>query len=93
MIKVKERILSDRQLAKALKKNDLYRFVTKDIQPSHNTFNTLRKRLGPKGFIEIHKCFVKKAYSLALLALKVKELPQKERKGSLYWSPLDNPAR
>jgi hypothetical protein len=41
MIKIKERILSDRQLAKALKQNDLYRFVTKDIQPAHNTFNTL----------------------------------------------------
>ena len=46
IIKVKERILSDRQLAKVLKQNDLYRFVTQDIQPCHNTFNTLRKRLG-----------------------------------------------
>jgi hypothetical protein len=81
MIKVKERILSDRQLAKALKKNDLYRFVTKDIQPSHNTFNTLRKRLGPKGFIAIHKGFVKKAHSLRLLDPKIKELPQKRKKG------------
>jgi len=36
IIKIKERILSDRQLAKTLKKNDLYRFVTRDIQPSHN---------------------------------------------------------
>ena len=61
IIKIKERILSDRQLADVLKKNDLYRFVTKNTQPSHNTFNTLRRRLGPKGFIEIHKRFVKKA--------------------------------
>ena len=30
IIKVKERILSDRQLAEALKKNDLYRFITSD---------------------------------------------------------------
>ena len=29
--KIKERILSDRQLADVLRKNDLYRFVTKDI--------------------------------------------------------------
>jgi len=28
IIKIKERVLSDRQLAKALKKNDLHRFVT-----------------------------------------------------------------
>jgi hypothetical protein len=81
IIKVKERILSDRQLAKALRMNDLYRFVTGDIQPSHNTFNTLRKRLGPKGFIEIHKGFVKKAHSLGLLEPKIKELPKKRKKG------------
>ena len=81
MIKVKERILSDRQLAKALKKNDLYRFVTRDIQPSHNTFNTLRKRLGPNGFIEIHKRFVRKAHSLGLLDLEIKKLPKNRKKG------------
>ena len=28
IIKIKERIVSDRQLAKSLKKNDLYRFIT-----------------------------------------------------------------
>ena len=72
MIKVKERILSDRQLAKILKKNDLYRFVTRDTQPAHNTFTTLRERLGPTGFIEIHKCFVRKAQSLGLLDPEIK---------------------
>ena len=81
IIKVKERILSDRQLAKSLKQNDLYRFVSRDIQPSHNTFNTLRKRLGPKGFIEIHKRFVNKAHSLGILNPHVKELPKSRRKG------------
>jgi hypothetical protein len=81
IIKVKERILSDRQLAKTLRKNDLYRFVTQDIQPSHNTFNTLRKRLGPKGFIEIHKRFVSKAYRLGLLNPEVKDLPKNRKKG------------
>ncbi len=81
IIKVKERILSDRQLAKSLKQNDLYRFVSRDIQPSHNTFNTLRKRLGQKGFIEIHKRFVNKAHSLGILNPYVKELPKSRRKG------------
>jgi hypothetical protein len=81
MIKIKERILSDRQLAKVLKKNDLYRFVTLDTQPSHNTFNTLRKRLGSTGFIEIHKRFVRKAHSLGLLDPEIKELPMKRKKG------------
>jgi len=81
IIKIRERILSDRQLAKALKKNDLYRFVTRDIQPSHNTFNTLRRRLGPHGFIEIHKRFVRKAHSLGLLDPEIKELPKNGREG------------
>jgi len=81
MIKVKERILSDRQLAKALKQNDLYRFVTQDIQPSHNTFNTLRRRLGPNGFVEIHKRFIIKAHSLELLDPEIKELPKNRKKG------------
>ncbi len=81
VIKIKERILSDRQLAKVLKQNDLYRFVTWDIQPSHNTFNTLRKRLGTNGFIEIHKRFVRKAHSLGLLDPEIKELPKNRKKG------------
>jgi len=81
IIKIKEHILSDRQLANALKKNDLYRFVTKDIQPAHNTFNTLRKRLGPKGFVEIHKRFVLKARSLGLLEPEIPELPKHRKKG------------
>ena len=81
IIKIKERILSDRQLADALKKNDLYRFVTKDIQPAHNTFNTLRKRLGPEGFIEVHKRFVLKAHSLGLLEPEIPELPKHRKKG------------
>jgi len=32
-------------------------FSAIDIQPAHNTFNTLRKRLGPAGFVEFHKRF------------------------------------
>lgn len=81
IIKIKERILSDRQLEKALRQNDLYRFVTRDIQPSHNTFNTLRRRLGCKGFIEVHKGFVKKAHQLGLLNPAIKDLPKTRKKG------------
>ena len=81
IIKIKERILSDRLLAAALRKNDLYRFVTHDIQPSHNTFNTLRRRLEPQGFIEIHKRFVKKAHSLGLLDIEIRTLPRNRKKG------------
>jgi len=81
IIKVKERILSDRQLSDVLRKNDLYRFVTGNIQPAHNTFNTLRTRLGPKGFVEIHKRFVLKAHSLGLLEPEIQELPKNRKKG------------
>jgi hypothetical protein len=41
----------------------------------------LRKRLGPKGFIEIHKRFVCKADGLGLLKPEVKKLPQNRKKG------------
>ena len=81
IIKIKERILSDRQLADALKKNDLYRFITHNTQPSHNTFNNLRRRLGPTGFIEIHKRFVKEAHALGLLDPEIKNLPKNRKKG------------
>jgi hypothetical protein len=81
IIKIRERILSDRQLAKALRKNDLYRFVTRDVQPAHTTFNTLRRRLGPQGFIEIHTRFVRKANRLGLLDPEIKKLPKNRKKG------------
>ena len=68
-------------MAKDLKKNDLYRFVIKDIQPSHTTLNTLRKRLDIKCFFEIHKRFVKKANSLGLLDPEIKELPKNRKNG------------
>jgi hypothetical protein len=81
IVKVKERILSDRQLAKVLKQHDLYRFVTYDAQPAHNTFNTLRRRLGTKGFVEIHKRFVNRAHSLGLLEPEIQQLPKNRKKG------------
>ena len=81
IIKVKERILSDRQLARELKKNDLYRFITRNTRPSHNTFNTLRRRMGPAGFIEIHKRFVKKANEFNLLEPEIRGLPKNRKQG------------
>jgi len=81
IIKVKERILSDRQLARALRQNDLYRFVTHDTQPSHNTFHTLRQRLGIDGYIEIHKRVVTKAHSLGLLTPEIRDLPKNRKTG------------
>jgi len=82
IIKIKERILSDRQLAEVLKKNDLCRFVTRDIQPAHNTLNTLRKRLRPKGFVEIHKRFVLRAHALGLLEPETRNCRSIGRKAS-----------
>src|SRR4030042_6133294 len=55
ILKIKERILTDRHLARALKQNDLYRFVIKDNQLANNTFHTLRSRLGVDGYSEIQK--------------------------------------
>jgi len=50
-------------------------------QPAHNTFNTLRKRLGLEGFVEIHKRFVLKAHSLGLLEPEIPDLPKHRKKG------------
>lgn len=48
-------------------------------------FNTLRRRLGPEGFIEIHKRFVKKAHSLGLLEPEIKELPKNRKQRIILW--------
>jgi hypothetical protein len=68
-------------LADAQKKNDLYRFVTGDIQPSHNTFNTLKGLLKENGFAEICRRFVLKAHSLGLFDPDISILPKHRRQG------------
>jgi hypothetical protein len=84
ILKIKERISSDRELALKLSKNDAYRFVTRfprNSSPSHNTFNTLRERLEVKGFVAIHVNFVLKAHELGILDPEITELPRHRRKG------------
>lgn len=84
MVKVKERISSDRELAIKLRKNEIYRFVCQlsdGCCPAHNSFNTLRIRLGSEGFRTIHKNFVLQAHGLDLLNPKIKALPQHRKKG------------
>ena len=79
ILKVKERISSDRELSEKLAKNPIYREAvglnSKEI-PAHNTFNTLRQRIGPQGFAEIHRHFVLKAHKKGLLLPPLKKLPQ-----------------
>lgn len=84
ILKVKEIFFSDRVLAKKLASNATYRSVClleKGKTPSHNTFNTLRKRLGIEGFRHIHRRFVLEAHSLGLLNPDMPKLPKKRRKG------------
>ena len=78
ILKVKERISSDRKLSDKLAKIKIYRDTIGIKQheiPAHNTFNTLRQRLGPGGFVEIHQHFVLKAYELGLLSPPIPNLP------------------
>jgi len=79
ILKVKERISSDRELSEKLAKNPIYRDAIgisfKEI-PAHNTFNTLRQRLGPEGFARIHRHFVLQAYETGLLTPPLKNLPE-----------------
>ncbi|MBW2195412.1 MAG: transposase [Deltaproteobacteria bacterium] len=82
MLKVKERISSDRELSEKLAKIKIYRNaigIQSDEIPAHNTFNTLRQRLGSEGFVEIHRHFVLQAYKLGLLTPPISDLPKMVR--------------
>ena len=79
ILKVKERISSDRELCDKLGKNPIYREAVglhfNEI-PAHNTFHTLRQRLGPEGFSRIHRYFVLQAYEIGLLTPPLKTIPE-----------------
>ena len=82
MLKVRERISSDRELSEKLAKIKIYRNaigINSDEIPAHNTFNTLRQRLGSEGFVEIHRHFVLQAYKLGLLTPPISDLPKMVR--------------
>ena len=84
MIKIKERISSDRELADKLSRNELCRFITHidhDHIPAHNTFTNLRARLGGDGLQKIHRNLVLTANSLGLLTPHIRGLPKNMRKG------------
>ena len=84
ILKVKEIFFSDRILAERLASNATYRAVClmeKGHTPAHNTYHTLRTRLGVKGFRTIHVNFVNQAYQLGLLTPELPSLPKNRRKG------------
>jgi len=78
LLKVKERISSDRELSEKLSKIQIYREaigIKRNMVPAHNTFNTLRSRLGPEGFVQIHQHFILQAYKNNLLTPPIPDLP------------------
>lgn len=78
-MKVKERISSDRELSEKLAKNPIYRDavgINSNEIPAHNTFHTLRQRLGPEGFAQIHRHFVLQAHKSGLLTPPLKDIPE-----------------
>ena len=78
ILKVKERISSDRELSEKLSKIQIYREaigIKRSMVPAHNTFNTLRSRLGPEGFVQIHQHFILQAYQTGLLTPPIPDLP------------------
>lgn len=84
ILKVKEVIFSDRVLATKLANNATYRAVCLMQQgktPAHNTYSTLRSRLGVEGFRQIHRNFVIEAHQLGLLDPELPALPKNRRKG------------
>ena len=84
IVKIKERISSDRELADKISRNELYRFITKidhEHIPAHNTFNSSRARIGVEGLKKIHSNFVLTANSLGLLTPTIEGFPRNMRKG------------
>jgi hypothetical protein len=82
ILKVKERISSDRELSDKLAKIGIYREaigIGRQEIPAHNTFHTLRQRLGPEGFIKLHQRFVLEAYKVGLLTPPIPDLPKMVR--------------
>ncbi len=82
ILKIKERISSDRELSEKLSKINIYREaigISRHEIPAHNTFNTLRHRLGPQGFIRIHQHFVLQAHKVGLLTPPIPDLPKMVR--------------
>jgi hypothetical protein len=82
ILKIKERISSDRELSEKLSKITIYREaigISRHQIPAHNTFNTLRHRLGPQGFIRIHQHFVLQAHKVGLLTPPIPDLPKMVR--------------
>jgi len=78
ILKVKERISSDRELSEKLAKIQIYREaigIKRNRVPARNTFNTLRGRLGPEGFVQIHQHFILQAYKTGLLTPPIPDLP------------------
>jgi hypothetical protein len=79
ILKVKERISSDRELSEKLAKIQIYREaigIGRHEIPAHNTFHTLRHRLGPEGFAQIHQRFVWQAHRTGLLTPPLPVLPR-----------------
>lgn len=80
ILKIKERIFSDRELSKKLATNPIYRQavgIRSSQIPAHNTFHTLRQRIGSQGLIRIHQHFVRQAHEIGLLTPPLSTLPKK----------------
>ena len=84
ILKVKQVFISDRILAQRLKEVATYRRLcgfSDEKVPAHNTYSTLRKTLGVKGYAQIHAGFVRGAHALKLLHPDLPMLPRNRRKG------------
>ncbi len=84
ILKVKQVFVSDRILAQRLKEVATYRRLcgfSDGKVPAHNTYSTLRKALGVRGYSQIHAGFVRSAHSLNLLDPELPMLPKNRRKG------------
>jgi hypothetical protein len=91
ILKVKQLFVSDRILAQRLKEVATYRRLcgfSDGKVPAHNTYSTLRKALGVRGYAQIHAGFIRSAHSLNLLDPELPMLPKNRRKGLIVIADL-----
>lgn len=84
MLKVKEGIVSDRELCERLGRIRLYQVacrLKRDAIPSPSTFSEFRDRLAPAGYRSIHNRWIEAADALGLLDPAIPGLPKNRRPG------------
>jgi len=86
LLRVKQNIVSDRRLVADLAANELYRRAIglgadPNAVPGRSALSAFRARLGPEGFLSLHRHFVLRAHEAGLTQPALDQLPKNRRPG------------